>query len=150
MQETTKRSKSNNTEIARRVNIVYSLLLQGHTRKQIVQFCAKPVAEGGFEVADRQADEYMYKAREIMQGNIVEDHEIIRAEILAKYHDLYQKNYKNQDYKEARAVLKDIKEIFGTDAAKKLDLSTNGKEITTGNVLTIQLPDGTKIDDFKA
>lgn len=92
----------------------------------------------------------MYKAREIMQGNIVEDHEIIRAEILAKYHDLYQKNYKNQDYKEARAVLKDIKEIFGTDAAKKLDLSTNGKEITTGNVLTIQLPDGTKIDDFKA
>lgn len=50
--------KSTNTEIDERVNIVYDLLLRGHSKTQIVRHCAD-----NFNVALRQSEEYISRAR---------------------------------------------------------------------------------------
>ena len=66
--------KSTNVEIEERVNTVYQLLLQSHSRFEIVQYAAK---EWG--VQPRQADEYLARARQL----IARDSDIKREEWLA-------------------------------------------------------------------
>ena len=50
--------KATNVEIDKRIHKVYDLLLQGHSKTQIVRFCAEK-----FEVSLRQSEEYMSRAR---------------------------------------------------------------------------------------
>jgi hypothetical protein len=66
--------KSTNLQIQERVNTVYQLLIKSYSRFEIVQYAAK---EWG--VADRQADEYLFRARQL----IAKDSEIERPEWLA-------------------------------------------------------------------
>lgn len=66
--------KSTNVEIEERVNTVYQMLLQSHSRFEIVQYAAKT-----WDVKPRQADEYLSRARQL----IAKDAEIERPEWLA-------------------------------------------------------------------
>ena len=66
--------KSTNVEIKQRVETVYQLLLESHSRFEIVQYAAK---EWG--VQPRQVDQYLARARQL----IAEDSEIKREEWLA-------------------------------------------------------------------
>ena len=66
--------KSTNVEIEERVNTVYKLLLQSHSRFEIVQYAANT-----WQVQPRQADEYLARARQL----IAKDSEIERPEWLA-------------------------------------------------------------------
>lgn len=54
--------KSSNVEIDARVNAVYDLLLRAYSRTQIVQHCAET-----WGVAERQAENYISRARQLMQ-----------------------------------------------------------------------------------
>ena len=54
--------KSTNVEIDERVNAVYDLLLRAHSRHQIVQHAANT-----WDVSARQADDYIARARQLMQ-----------------------------------------------------------------------------------
>ena len=53
--------KSTNTEIDERVNTVYDLLLRAHSRTQIVRYCSD-----NWDVGERQAENYMSRARQLM------------------------------------------------------------------------------------
>ena len=52
--------KSDSAEYEKRVNPVYLMLLQGFTRKQILQYCAET-----WGVKERSTDYYLQYAREI-------------------------------------------------------------------------------------
>jgi len=54
--------KSTNTEIDDRVNTIYDLLLRAYSRTQIIRFCSDT-----WGVGDRQAENYMARARQLMQ-----------------------------------------------------------------------------------
>lgn len=54
--------KSTNVEIDDRVNQVYDLLLKAYSRHQIVQY-----ASNTWNVSARQADDYIARARQLMQ-----------------------------------------------------------------------------------
>ena len=66
--------KSTKLEIEERVNTVYQLLIKAHSRFQILQYAA---AE--WDLSSRQADEYIARARLLIQ----KDSEIERPEWLA-------------------------------------------------------------------
>jgi hypothetical protein len=53
--------KCNNAESEQRVNAVYDLLLRAHSRKQIIQFAAE-----SWGIGDRQVDNYIARARELL------------------------------------------------------------------------------------
>ncbi len=53
--------KSTNTEIDERVNAVYDLLLRAYSRTQIVRHCSEQ-----WNVGERQAENYMARARQLM------------------------------------------------------------------------------------
>jgi hypothetical protein len=128
-----KGEKSDSSEFKSRINECYLLLLQGFRRKQIIQYGAK------WSVSDRQIDDYIKLAREIFDEDNDLNFEQKKNEALAKYYDLYQKNYELEDYKECRNVLKDIKDIFGIDAEKNLNLKNNGGEFKQSTELTVKI-----------
>jgi hypothetical protein len=54
--------KSTNREVDERINTVYDLLLKAYSRTQIVRYCAD-----NWGVAERQSENYMARARQLMQ-----------------------------------------------------------------------------------
>lgn len=54
--------KSTNVEIDERVNVVYDLLLRAYSRTQIVRHCSE-----SWNVGERQAENYIARARQLMQ-----------------------------------------------------------------------------------
>lgn len=54
--------KSTNVEIDERVNAVYDLLLRAYSRTQILRYAAE-----NWGVADRTAETYIQRARQLMQ-----------------------------------------------------------------------------------
>lgn len=54
--------KSTNVEIDARVNEVYDLLLKAYSRTQILRYAAE-----NWDVAERTAETYMARARQLMQ-----------------------------------------------------------------------------------
>lgn len=128
--------KSDSSEMEKRVNTVYLLILQGFQRKQIIQYCSD-----AFKVGDRQTDVYLTKAREIIKSNIDNDTSSKKNEVLNQFYDLYQKNYQLEDYRECRNLLANISNILGIEAPKKTDITTNGKEISNALKVEIVKPD---------
>jgi hypothetical protein len=118
--------KSDSSEMDKRINIIYLMLLQGFQRKQVIQYCAE-----NFKIGERQTDEYLGKAREIIKSNIDCDTSNKKNEILNQFYDLYQKNYKLEDYRECRNLLMSISAILGVEAPRRTDITTNGQSIST-------------------
>ena len=119
------RNKSDSSEIEKRVNTIYLMILQGFQRKQVIQYVAEK-----YKVGERQADAYLEKAREIIKSNIDTDSSNKKNEILNQYYDLYQKNYKIEDYRECRNILINISSVLGVEAPKKTDITSRGEKIT--------------------
>lgn len=71
--------KSNNAEIQLRVNRVARLLANGAVRSEVIQYCSK---EWG--VGDRQADNYVKKARKILAEDFEIDRRTFTAELLSQ------------------------------------------------------------------
>jgi hypothetical protein len=130
--------KSDSSELDRRINTVYLLVLQGFVRKQIIQYAAE-----NWEVGERQVDTYLAKARELYKKNASEDFEGKKHEILTQYYDLYRKNYELEDYKECKGVLKEIAAVLGIEAPKKLDMTSGGDKLIDNRPI-INFIDGSK------
>jgi hypothetical protein len=62
--------RSNNAEIARRVNAVYLELLGGGARGEIVQFCSKQ-----WRVTARQIDDYIAAANALIEAEAAKTHD---------------------------------------------------------------------------
>lgn len=71
--------KSNNAEVQLRVNRVARLLANGAVRSEVIQYCSK---EWG--VGDRQADNYVRKARKILAEDFEIDRRTFTAELLSQ------------------------------------------------------------------
>ena len=54
--------KATDREIDCRVNYVYNLLINGHSKTQVVQYCAE-----NYGVKLRQSEEYLSRARKLQQ-----------------------------------------------------------------------------------
>ena len=124
--------KADSSEMAKRINECYLLIIQGFNRKYIIQYFAE-----NYKIGERQVDNYLIKAREEITNEYTINTEYKRNEILAQYYDLYSKAYNEEDYKLCQSILKDIGGIFGVDAVKKIDVTTEGKALN--NTLQIEI-----------
>ena len=77
--------KKTNAQVTLAVNTVYGLITKGYSRQEILQYCA-----ANLDVKERQADEYIERARAL----IIEDAQLSRpvflAEVLAKTGKIYK------------------------------------------------------------
>ena len=68
-------NKSTNAEVAIRVGQIYGLLTQAMSRQQIIQYCTE-----NWNITERQGDEYIRKARALLD----KDCELARPAFLAE------------------------------------------------------------------
>ena len=116
----TENYKSDSSVMLKRINTVYLLKIQGFQRKDIIQYCAD-----NFKVGERQTDKYIFDANKMFKDNIDKHIDDKKFEILNQYYDLYQKNYKDDDFRECRNILKDISIVLGVEAPRKTEIITN-------------------------
>lgn len=110
-----------------RVNAVKQMILQGYTRSSIIKYCQE-----NYKVEINTVDIYMMDAKKIIKEdfNALNDPETLVATIYGRLEDLFQKNEEVADYKEQRAVIKDIRDLLGVDRAQKIDVKVeNTKSI---------------------
>ena len=100
--------KATHAEIEERVTVVYTLLIRGASREEILRHGAEK-----WTLATRQMEDYLARANRRLKelAAFIREEEIGRAR--AQLHDLYGKNMKVQDYRSALAVRKDLSELLG-------------------------------------
>jgi|TARA_Y100000033_G_scaffold45474_1_gene48954 hypothetical protein len=98
--------KSTKIEVDMRVNRVARLLANGAVRSDIVQYCAKE-----WDVAERQSDTYIAKAREIIRADWESDRLTFTAEILAQLASLQKEARKTNNLNAALGCIKTAAQI---------------------------------------
>jgi hypothetical protein len=114
--------RSTAAEVARRVDALYDLLLQGVGRHGIQQYAAGH----GWEVSPRQLDTYTARAKVQLAKAAERDRAVELGRALERLDLLFMKALAENDRAEARAVLKDTTELLGLAAAQRHELSGPG------------------------
>jgi len=109
--------KSTDIEIRLRVEEVYTLLLGGARRKEILQYAAK------WELSDRQVDYYISEAQDLIQAQVDKRTDYEFAKAIIRLEGIYTKTLKVQDYKTALAAVKELQTLFGLYPASKVENS---------------------------
>lgn len=107
-----------------RVNLTYSLMLVGKRNKEISEYLIKK-----YNICIKTAYNYINAAQELKDEEAQNYRQIAYAEQISHLRNLYQKNYKIQDFKECRAIMADMRNLFGLDAPKKQELEVKTVEV---------------------
>lgn len=113
-------SKSTDAEISKRVATVAQMLITGQNRQDILRYCSEK-----YEISERQGENYISKANVMIAELHEQDVDYYRKLILARQEDLYNRNFKIQDYRECRQVLQDIAKLLGANEPDKADVNLN-------------------------
>jgi hypothetical protein len=114
--------RSTAAEVARRVDALYDLLLQGVGRHGIQQYAAGH----GWQVSSRQLDTYSARAKSQLAKAAERDRVVELGRALERLDLLFMKALAEDDRAEARAVLKDTTELLGLGAAQRHELAGPG------------------------
>lgn len=118
-------------ERSQRVNEVHTLILQGASTSQIIEYCRNK-----FKVERAAAYFYIEDAKVLIKENFSKTFDVdgFKAEIYARLENLYQQNMDIDDFKECRNIIKDLREMLGLNEAQKMDLTTKGKELPSNTI----------------
>lgn len=103
-------------EILERVNKIYALLLTGKKTRDIAPFISKT-----YNVSEKTAYNYINKAKELREEDAKEYRNEALTDQIALLRNLYDKNYKLQDFKECRAIVQQLASLLGVDAPQKVE-----------------------------
>jgi|AntRauTorcE11897_2_1112592.scaffolds.fasta_scaffold14956_5 transposase-like protein len=102
--------------VAERVNMVYALQLMGKRNKEIVSYIAKK-----YDIGERTVYNYIRKAKEQKDEDAKEYRDVALTEQVSQLRNLYEKNYKIQDFKECRGVLGQMSLLLGLNQPIKTE-----------------------------
>ena len=102
--------------VAERVNMVYALQLMGKRNKEIVSYIAKK-----YDIGERTVYNYIKKAKEQKDEDAKEYRDVALTEQVSQLRNLYEKNYKIQDFKECRGVLGQMSLLLGLNQPIKTE-----------------------------
>lgn len=105
--------KQNKAEIARRVNEIYTMLLDGFTRCEIVQY-----ASNKYSITVRQCDKYIKDANKLINDYQLESLEKRYNEAIQRTKSFYKRCVASKDKRTAATVLKELNEIEGCKIVK--------------------------------
>jgi len=109
-------TKSNAAQVQARVDAVFELLLQGASRRGVLQYAAR----SGWGVSPRQIDTYIHAAK----AELARLAEIDRSEELgtatAQLRMLFMRALATGDLRSARAIRKDLRALLGLEAPTRI------------------------------
>ena len=115
-------ARSTAIEVARRVDAIYDLLLQGVGRRGIAQYAARE----GWQVSPRQLDTYASRAKALLALQAEHDRAVELGKAMEQLSLLFMKALAVDDRAEARVVLRDRTDLLGLAAAQRHELAGPG------------------------
>jgi hypothetical protein len=107
----TKSKRPTKADKSFRVDAVYSMLVDGHSRSDVIQFCAE-----NFDVGERCTDNYIADARERLNQDCQITREALLAEALAGYRSIRQQAERRGQLMVAKSCLDATLDIVGIKA----------------------------------
>lgn len=115
-------AKSTKAEIKRRVKAISTLLLNGASRADILQYATKT----DWDVSDGMIDKYIAKANEGFKQSATFDNGVELGKALNRLQRLYMSHLENKDYRDALAVQKEINKLLGLYAPERKEVTGAG------------------------
>lgn len=109
-------SMADQAEVNERIGKVYSLLLRGVKRRDVVKWAQK-----NYNVSQKQAYNYVTEAIDLRSEDLQEYRKNAISDQVATLRALYTENYKIQDFKECRAILAQIATLLGLNEPTKVN-----------------------------
>ena len=117
--------KSTDAEVELRINQVYTMVVKGDSRKDIVRYGSKT-----WDVSSRTIDEYLAKVHEEIKETYNKEYkENIISKQLVQLDDLYKKNYTNEDFKECRSLIETKSKLLGLNEPEKRQVANDEHSI---------------------
>ena len=119
--------KATDAEVTRRVNAVYKLLVLGTGRAAILQLAA-----GNWKVSERQGDEYIARAREILKEQTDRDKDRNLEMAMARMNEVYHQGMTAKNYKVAISAQIEINKLLGLYAPVNANVNLSGTVAVKG------------------
>ena len=113
-------------EKIQRVEKVFSLLLMGAKRREIIEYATKSTNWG---VSDGMIDKYIADATKLIKESADDDIEKERGLMKQRLDDLYKKNLGKKDLRAALQVLRERSDLLGLHAPKRTDITSDGEKV---------------------
>jgi len=110
--------RTNDAEIARRIDYCVRRLSTGVPRRMILEECCKDIDAGGFGVSEMQADRYMKEARQILVAQFNESREEFVANQMAALEHLAHIAAEGKQYSAAAGARATMARMVGVDAPR--------------------------------
>jgi len=101
-------------QVLERISKAYALLIMGKKTRDVSIYLAKT-----YNVCEKTTYLYIKRAKELREEDCKEYREEALSDQIAALRNLYDKNYKLQDFKECRSILETIAKLLGLNAATK-------------------------------
>jgi|GEM_PF-3212735 len=124
------KNKSDKVESAKRVQAVYYLILTGYTYSQIVQN-----ASSQWKITERQAADYIAKARALINAAANQDMAEAWAETVQRLRELQKDAAKEKDRKGEVEILKETSKLRGLYPAEKRDVKVSFEKMTDAEII---------------
>lgn len=117
------RIRSTELELNQRINEVAKAILNGYSnRRVLIQYITETYNWG---VSERQLDNYIRDAKEILKEVNENDIEFEKSIALNRLDALYTMNYKIHDFRECRNIIETRAKILGINAPEKLNIDNS-------------------------
>lgn len=100
--------KSDKSTVLKRIDHISSMLINGHSRDNIVRYCSEK-----WRIKERQSDKYIAKARALITESIKREVNYDYSKAIRRYEELYKLTIQNKDYRTALSINKEITNLQG-------------------------------------
>jgi hypothetical protein len=121
-----KETKATVVEYEDRMTRVFEAML--YEKKSYTEF--KEQISKEFGITQRQAENLWAEARTRLRERYSQEQEEILQEQLNRYHDLLMRARESGNRRVEREVLADMNKLYGLESPKKLDITSNGEQIS--------------------
>jgi hypothetical protein len=101
-------AKSSENIVLNRVGEVATMLINGSSREDIVQYSSEK-----WHIGERQTDKYIQKAKESIRSSVKQDIRYDYAKAIKRYEYLYKMVIEKKDYKTALSINKELTNLQG-------------------------------------
>lgn len=129
------KKRSTEIETNQRVTEMAKAILSGYSnRRNLFQYVSENF---DWNVSERQLDNYLKAAREIINEIASNDLDLEKNIALNRLDALYTMNYKIHDFRECRNVIESRAKMLGLNAAEKIDHTTKGDKLPQTPIVNV-------------
>lgn len=127
-----KEKKVTGVEYNQRIKTIAKLLFRFTTRADVLQYVSEKT---DWNISERQVDNYISDAKKLLRKRT--DLDVFVGQLINEFLDLYGRNLKIQDYREAKNLLIELAKLRGA-YTDRVDITTKGESFNIKDLVSFE------------